>query len=472
MNGLWLYVHFPALQLDTLFSQQAPEHAVIVFDQARNQVVQCNHLAIQAGIRTGMGLGSASALVSDLCVIPYRTEQEQATLQGLAEQLYTLTSDICLYPPNGLLLRIHNMLDLYGGLAPYWQAIKLCLLQHSVQFDYATGVSPLCARILARTSWNTITANEAAMRQQLSCCKLTDTELPGKTIRSLTRVGVHTLAELMRIPLKDLAKRFDNELVTYLGKLTGELQHQVTFFMPPEHFQRYMELLYDIDNTDKLLKPIVHMLNAMAQFLKQRDLLTEHIQLTLHLRDTESMSLSVASAQGEYRVDVWSRLIALKLENIQLHAPVYGITLYAAKAYLRQPEASDLFAGKRGTLSAMQLVAMLQAKLGEQAVSGLHLRDDHRPEHASYYAPPLRAPLTEPPSKGHIHNQRPIFMYTPPMPLQQRVSIVFGPERIYSGWWDGDNVLRDYYIARNDNGQWLWVFRTPDQKWFTQGMFS
>jgi protein ImuB len=34
-----------------------------------------------------------------------------------------------------------------------------------------------------------------------------------------------------------------------------------------------------------------------------------------------------------------------------------------------------------------------------------------------------------------------------------------GPERIESGWWDGKDVARDYYVARNPVGVRLWVYR-------------
>ena len=34
-----------------------------------------------------------------------------------------------------------------------------------------------------------------------------------------------------------------------------------------------------------------------------------------------------------------------------------------------------------------------------------------------------------------------------------------GPERIETGWWDGRDVPRDYYVARNPAGVRLWVFR-------------
>ncbi|NMR83937.1 DNA polymerase Y family protein, partial [Vibrio parahaemolyticus] len=51
------------------------------------------------------------------------------------------------------------------------------------------------------------------------------------------------------------------------------------------------------------------------------------------------------------------------------------------------------------------------------------------------------------------------------------VSLVHGPERIVSGWWDGDEIMRDYYIAHTKQGRWLWIFRDQHKHWFLHGYF-
>jgi protein ImuB len=37
--------------------------------------------------------------------------------------------------------------------------------------------------------------------------------------------------------------------------------------------------------------------------------------------------------------------------------------------------------------------------------------------------------------------------------------LLSGPERIESGWWDGEAVARDYFIAGDEEGALLWVYR-------------
>jgi protein ImuB len=48
-----------------------------------------------------------------------------------------------------------------------------------------------------------------------------------------------------------------------------------------------------------------------------------------------------------------------------------------------------------------------------------------------------------------------------------------GPERIESGWWDGGDVRRDYFIARTSQNAALWIYRDlSDGSWYLHGFWS
>ena len=56
----------------------------------------------------------------------------------------------------------------------------------------------------------------------------------------------------------------------------------------------------------------------------------------------------------------------------------------------------------------------------------------------------------------------------------QRLDLLAGPERIETGWWEGDDIERDYYIAADAEGARLWIFRERggSQRWFLHGYFG
>jgi protein ImuB len=65
------------------------------------------------------------------------------------------------------------------------------------------------------------------------------------------------------------------------------------------------------------------------------------------------------------------------------------------------------------------------------------------------------------------------------LPTAQRLDapkslrLISGPERLESGWWDGGDVERDYFIACGDDGQQLWVYLDRRRRaWYLHGMFG
>jgi protein ImuB len=85
---------------------------------------------------------------------------------------------------------------------------------------------------------------------------------------------------------------------------------------------------------------------------------------------------------------------------------------------------------------------------------------------------------------------RPVWLLPQAMPLPQRQSqpmfdghllqLLAGPERIEAGWWDGDAVERDYFIAQMPDGALVWIYRarlplsaqSEGEGWFLQGRFG
>ena len=109
---------------------------------------------------------------------------------------------------------------------------------------------------------------------------------------------------------------------------------------------------------------------------------------------------------------------------------------------------------------------------------GLTRHADHRPERAWRYA--------EPGSRDAALDDirsRPLWLLAQPRPLSEiddapcyegRLALVAGPERIESGWWDGHDVMRDYFVAANPAEAMLWIYRERKSRgrWFLHGFFA
>jgi protein ImuB len=49
-----------------------------------------------------------------------------------------------------------------------------------------------------------------------------------------------------------------------------------------------------------------------------------------------------------------------------------------------------------------------------------------------------------------------------------------GAERIESGWWDGQDIARDYFVARDPQGARFWIYRDlgDASAWYLHGVFD
>jgi len=72
---------------------------------------------------------------------------------------------------------------------------------------------------------------------------------------------------------------------------------------------------------------------------------------------------------------------------------------------------------------------------------------------------------------------RPLWLLPAPRPLggdptAAQLRLLSGPERIETGWWDGDDIGRDYFVGRNASGEQLWLYRDRGGEWFVHGVFA
>jgi protein ImuB len=189
-------------------------------------------------------------------------------------------------------------------------------------------------------------------------------------------------------------------------------------------------------------------------------------------------------------------LVRARLEHCVLPEPVTELRLrsgpvlplgFASGSLLHPQKSVPEAAG-----AVPRLVERLRARLGEEAVFGVCLVPEHRPE-AAWRVAQLVA--NDPDSKdSRISGRalpkiiepattRPLWMLTQPEALEEAggapryrgpLAIESGPERIETGWWDGKDVARDYYIARDRRGARLWIYqeRRPPCGWFWHGIFG
>jgi protein ImuB len=170
---------------------------------------------------------------------------------------------------------------------------------------------------------------------------------------------------------------------------------------------------------------------------------------------------------------------------------VRGISLEVAQfEVLPSAPGRDLFARREDTAERETLprfAERLRARLGERALQTLRTQADHRPEWASRLqavnTSSLNAPAPQAQDLSRRWPERPLWLTRQPLPLMEHdgrpsydgpLELANERERIEAGWWDGAQVSRDYFIARNQHGSRLWGFRdlAGSRGWFLHGIFE
>jgi protein ImuB len=215
-------------------------------------------------------------------------------------------------------------------------------------------------------------------------------------------------------------------------------------------------LNFDVESHQALLFPLKRLISDLAAFLAGRDSGVQRFALYLeHVQGPDTV-MPVGLLSAEREVAMLFELARGRLEQIQVPSPVRAVRLLARDLPTFVPAHRELFDERpQQALPWEQLRERLRARLGDDSVNGLRAHADHRPECA------WQAASDSKPGVLLLDSPRPGWLLAEPLPVHEfSTRILAGPERIESGWWDGGDVRRDYYLIETRTGQRGWAYRT------------
>jgi protein ImuB len=509
---LWLAVHLPALMLDSLREQVRalpanPPVAVVDLERNGKVVRACSEDVRAAGVHTGMSVNSARALVPALHALARDARRERQLLEAVARRGLHFTPRVSLEPPDGVLLEVRGSLRLFGG------ARQLC---HRLEQEIgeATGATvrfaitpaPLASAWFARlhaAGRPVFVRSQEDLASRIAPLPLACTRWPEKVLQTLATMGVRTVGECLRLPREGFARRFGADLLAMLDRATGRRAEPRPAFAAHERFASRRDLEPEIDDTARLGLVLEPMLAELCRFLRERSRGVQAIEVQLRHRESPVTRVRLRFVQpiGAQPQRI-AELLRERLARLELPEPVRNARLVSGPLLDLPSDPLELFAHDRRESgeNVPQLIERLRARLGHAAVHGLACVAEHRPEAAWRSVEPLSASpalaekvtrsasegnlsSTSPASVGEVARSageatRPLWLLEAPEPCDANrlLELEEGPECIETGWWDGRDVARDYYRARDRHGARLWVFRnrraTDPGGWFLHGWFA
>jgi protein ImuB len=409
-----------------------------------------------------------------------------STLQRLCLCAQQFTSLVSIEMPNALLLEIKGSVKLFGSLAALHAAVEAAWGRLSLRAHAATAPTALAALWLARAGKPACIEDSGQLAGGLAELPIACTSWDPAWLQTLRAMGITRIGELLRLPRAGISRRLSPAAVLDLDIALARQAAPRRAFVPRVRFRERCDFEAEIETVVYLQKALEPLIERCAQFLRERQAGVQSLELGLHHRviSVTRVRLGLATITSERRrlADVLDE----KLNRLELAAPVRGMELKSGSLQPLPAGSLDAFAGACAGNTAPQLVERLRARLGEQAVYGVVCVPEHRPEAAWRRINELRlTPATRAGERAGgmrvSEMPRPVWLLDEPVLLaanlqhlcQEGSILEQGPERIESGWWDGKDVARDYYIARQARGARWWVFQQRQtQCWYLHGMFA
>src|SRR5256714_1686076 len=473
---MWIAIRLPRLPLEIfLRGSSTPEPFAL---EERHRVFACDRKAFARGVRAGMAVAAALALAPALRNAQHDPATAPEALPGVAGWAAQFTPGVALEFPDGVLLEVSSSLKLFGGLESLLEALRQGLAEMGWSSVLAGAPTPRAAFWLALVEKQKFIGENAELEPALAALPLEVLRCGDETLAAFEAIGVRTLGELRALPREGVARRFGQEPLAELDRALGGLPDPRNFFVPPARFGAAIELPAEVTQAEALLFAARRLIVQLAGFLAARSGGVQRFGLSLRHRDRAATEVAIGLVAPSRDAEHFTLLVRERLSNLELAAPVREISLRADDVVLL-PGRSLGLALEQGKPPGQweHLVERLRARLGTEAVCGMAFRAEHRPERVGVIA-------DEGPKRLQLDfGERPFWLLESPRPLAEigavphhdgPLELLVGPERIESGWWDGDDVARDYFVARMQNEALVWVYREwrGGGGWYLHGVFA
>jgi protein ImuB len=514
---LWCCLLLPSLPLEVFARAQAPDdHRPFAVTTGGHypRIVSANAAADAAGIVPDQLVSAALALAPEIVLRERDPAAEAAALAGFAAWVTQFTPMVSLAPPDALVAEIGGSLRLFGG----FPRLAARLAQGARDLGYtvrqAQAPTPAAALMFARarndtavrTKGNPASAAGASAAEKkpfertpfldvLARLPLAYLDVAPDVLATLAGAGITTFGQACALPRDGLARRVGGDFVTQLDRVRGLAADPRPPFVAPPVYQGALALPGPVGDVEALAFATNRLVHELAGWLQGRGLGVGEIALTLAHERYVGLRTGVPATLVRFALAAPARepahLVAVlreRLARVALPAPVEAIALASLATAPLAGRNLGLLPGDEATVT-VPLADRLRARLGEDAVTRLVPHAEHRPERASDSAatsvPSAQAGSRgrkTPPAPPLPDAPRPVWLLAEPEPLghlqaTQPWVLQDGPERIESGWWDGRDVRRDYFVAQNPRGETVWIYRDhrygiDDGEWFLHGVFA
>lgn len=462
--------------------------------------------AWQAGIRTGMRLSGVQMLHHDTLIKQRDPCKETHALHAVAMSCLQFSPQVSVLDSANVLINIGASLRLFGGIRRLRKLILNTVHQLGLSAQWGLSITSGGAYLLAqsKTRYRSHSAlQRGKLHRHLNALPLQLLPAAAKCSDWLHSVGCHDLGALRHLPRAGLQRRCGADLLHQLDVAYGERMAPPVWFTAPDQFSIRMDLPDRIERGESIFCFVRTLVLQLCGWLTQQHLAIVCFELQLeHERGRQAIvptCIEIRLSHASWHEAHLSRLIKERLAQTQMPAAAIGIRLHARELCPLSAPNDDLFPEPGGTQEEQSnLLELLVARLGKDNVLRPLPYADHRPEIANQWCSVLQSPTRKQDVPLGIQTTasvqsiyRPSWLLAQPQLLEVRqhrpyyrspLRLVSPAERIEAGWWHGQVVTRDYFIAESSDHLRYWIFRErlphaqqqedDNAQWYLHGVFG
>jgi protein ImuB len=491
--------------------------ATIAKIKTAQRLIAVDQAAAARGLKSGMALADARAILPSLRCFSADAAAEAATLAAIADWCRRFTPLAALDPPDGAMLDISGAAHLFGGEAKLRVEIETRLAAQGFAALAGLGPTPEAAWALARFDKDRLLPPDCAdIARRLGALPLAGLRLDEKTLADLAQAGLRRIGDILLRPRAPLAARFGSSLFEKLDAMLGRAKTSISPRFEAPAFLAERRFAEPISRRDSIEATILALAKDLAHLLARHGEGARRLDVSLFGVDGKVKHLTAGTSRPLRDPQAIARLFREKIEALSANAdeddPLdagfgFDVLRLSALAVERQDEEQENWlAPAEENQDLADLIDRLGARLGLRRVTRLSLVDRHWPEFAVAAVPASstqvrthRAPHPNPLPASGERELRPIRLLQQPEPIEAIASVpdgppvkfrwrrvlheiaaIEGPERIAPEWWRKEAVLtRDYFCAEDSEGHRFWLFReglyeteSARPRWFMHGLFA
>jgi protein ImuB len=443
--------------------------------------------AAAANVRPGMTVAQALATLPSLRVMTPRQPDVDAATAALADLGLGFAPRVDTEPER-VFFQVGDLGQLYPDLSAVAHAVRARAARLGLEVRLGIAACKGLARIACRTAEIAIMpAAPAAARAFLAPLPLAMLAPNSEIAEALARWGLHTIGELARLRLEDVAVRLGAAGARLVRLARAQDDEAFLPQAPADAVEEGSELDYAIDSLDPLVFVLRGLIDRALARLACRGLACAGLTLRL-IVEPRSFEIREVPLQAPTReAGILLQLVRLELSRRAPSAPVTGMTILVLPARVRATQLDMLRPNGPAPDRLAATLARLSALVGPEHVGTPRVANTWREEAMVIDGPAtgeMRAVRDSPSDTGALAMRR----FRPPQEVEvimerngpsafrgketaARILIAAGPYRISGEWWSGKAFHREYWDVHASDGA-VYRMHQDGEKWFLDGYYD